>query len=428
MLSKRLANPVVISSLLVIVRAANSAEPSPATAVDAYVAPLIARGDLSGQLLVLRDGQIILERSFGFANADSGTPVTPTTIFNIASVTKPMTFVVAVQLIQEGKLAVGDSLAKWFPDFPAADSITVGMLLQHRSGIHHEVVPDSEMTRPFTAAEVVERAARLPLDFPPGSQSRYSSGGFEVLARILELAGGASYGELLSARIFGPLGMTRSGHLDSRTIRPNQSTARVPGAHGMENAPFQDFSALVGAGSVWSNAADLHRFVAAIVDGKLGKGPQLSYVRNGHLDFNGRTGGFKAWAVWDSTSGVEAIFAGNVATGAPDALKRDIIDLVTGKDVTSPKLPVLADHGLPADELARFPGVYQIENGPRLELRVKDGALYSNDWVLQPTRDGAFFSPRDYGLVRGVPGPDGRITRLDWIQGDQTYPAPRVGD
>jgi len=57
------------------------------------------------------------------------------------------------------------------------DSITVAHLLGHRSGIPHEVIPDSEMVRPFTAAEVVERAKKLPLDFPPGARESYSSGG-----------------------------------------------------------------------------------------------------------------------------------------------------------------------------------------------------------------------------------------------------------
>ena len=74
------------------------------------------------------------------------------------------------------------------------------------------------------------------------------------------------------------------------------------------------------------------------------------------------------------------------------------------------------------------PHPYRIQNGPRLDLHLRDGALCSNDWVMLPTADGALFSPRDYGTVRGVEGSDGRFARLDWTQGGETYQAPRVVD
>ncbi len=398
-----------------------------AAAVDAYTRPLAARGDLSGQLLIRRGDRILVERSFGEADRELQVPVTPDTRFDIASVTKPMTAVLAIQLAEDRRLGVGDSLARWLPGFPAADSITVGMLLRHRSGIPHQVVPDSEMTRPYTAAEVAARAAKLPLDFPPGTESRYSSGGYEVLARVLELASGQSYADLLATRLLDPLGMTRTAEADSRRLLPGRARAYVPGPHGMENAPLHDFSALAGAGSVWSTARDLDRFVQAVVRGRLGDGVRLSFVRGGRLDFNGRGGGFKAWAVWDSTTGVEAVLTSNVSTGAPDALKRDIPALMAGRSAAPPAPPEVSATAPPPAELARWEGVYQIPDGPRLELRLHDGALYSNDWVLLPLPGGGFYSPRDYGTVRGTAGPDGSISRLDWSEGGTVFHAPRTG-
>lgn len=397
-----------------------------ARVVDAYTRSLVARGDLSGQLLVLRHGQVLLERSFGMANQELGTPVTPETRFNIASVTKPMTVTLAIQLIQEKKLGVNDAISLWFPDFPKGDSITVMHLLGHRSGIPHEIMPDSAMTRPFTAAEIVDRARRLPLDFSPGSRESYSSGGLEVLARILELVSGRSYTQLLQKRVLGPLAMTHSANPDSRMVLPGRAAAYVPGPTGLENAPFQDFSGLVGAGSVWSTARDIHKFVEAVVTGKFGEGVRQSFVRGGRLDFNGRTGGFKAWAMWDSAGSVEAIFLGNVASGAPDVLKRDVLQLVSGAPVAATTFPVLRTDPLPMTDLQLWEGEYQIEHGPHLSLRVRDGALYANDWILQAAADGSMFSPRDYGTVRGVKDAGGRIVRLDWMQGKDTYPAPRV--
>jgi hypothetical protein len=101
---------------------------------------------------------------------------------------------------------------------------------------------------------------------------------------------------------------------------------------------------------------------------------------------------------------------------------------VKGEPVAPLMFPELRHTATPESELRRWEGVYQIEHGPRIELRVRDGVLYANDWVMQPTADGGLFSPRDYGGVVAVPGADGTLQRLDWRQGSDTYPAKRVGD
>jgi hypothetical protein len=78
--------------------------------------------------------------------------------------------------------------------------------------------------------------------------------------------------------------------------------------------------------------------------------------------------------------------------------------------------------------LRRCQGTFLLGNGTRLVVRMHDGALWANEWVLLPTADGAFFSPRDYGKVRAVAGKDGAIERLDWEQRGEMYPAPRVAN
>lgn len=398
-----------------------------ARSIDAYAAPLAAAGDLSGQLLVARRGKVIVERSYGFANLELRVPVAPETRFNIASITKPMTLVLTIQQMQEHRVGMRDSIARWLPDFPQGNRITIEQLLRHRSGIRHELVPDSEATRPRTAAEMVEIAQRLPLDFTPGEKSSYSSGGFTVLARILELASGGSYGELIAKRLFGPLGMTHSVNEQGLALIPGRASCYVPGVQGIENAPLQDFSGLVGAGSVWSTARDLHRFVQAVVTGELGESVRRSIAGDGTLEFDGRTSGFSAFADWDTTSGLEVVFTSNVITGAPQALRRAIPRLAAGVTLAPPSRP--APGAPPGPEtLARLEGDYRLENGVVLRVRTHDGAVWANEWILQPTRDGGYFSPRDYGMIRPVADPDGRITRLDWEQNGQVYPAPRVAD
>jgi CubicO group peptidase (beta-lactamase class C family) len=405
--------------------APRDADPKLGKAIDAWAQPLVANGHLSGQLLVARNGKVIVERSYGFANRELQVPMTPETRLCIASITKPMTVLLAFRAIEKRQIAYRDSIARWIADFPKADSITIGMILQHRSGIPHEIVPDSQSVMPRTAEEMVARAKLLPLDFPPGSKSSYSTGGFTVLARVLELASGKTYGQLLQDEIFGPLGMAHSSHPNSKQLLPGRAAGYVPGASGIENCELQDFSGLVGGGSVWSTARDVHVFVDAIVTGKLGETARLSWVRKGRLNFSGRVTGFRGFARWDSATALEVTYIGNMVTGAADLLENAVVALAAGKPADPIALPALATGPASPAQLKLMEGTFVLDNGTPLRLWSRGSAVFCNEWPLVATADGAWFSPRDYGLVRPVAGSDGRIERLDWTQNGTVYPAPR---
>jgi CubicO group peptidase (beta-lactamase class C family) len=337
-----------------------------------------------------------------------------------------MTVVVALRLIDERKIGYTDPIARWLPDFPKGDSITIEHLLRHRSGIRHDIVPDTLATKPMTAAAMVEKAKALPLDFPPGSRSSYSSGGFTVLARILELASGKDYQALLEEYVFRPCGMTHSLHTDGSVVLPGRAACYVPGRSGIENAPYEDLSGLVGAGSVWSTARDVNRFAQAVAAGGLGEGTRQSFVRGGKLALNGLTSGFRAFADWDSASGLGVVFLANVVTGAANFLRDGVPRLAAGETLAPAKPPTVSTQAVSAESLRKYEGAFQLANGVRLNLHVRDGALFANDWPLFASGDGSFFSPRDYGVIRPIEGADGRIERLDWKQGEQVYPAPRI--
>ena len=406
--------------------AAKRSDADLARAIDAYARPLVGAGHLSGELLLTRRGRVVLERFYGKASIELDQPVTATTRFNVASITKPMTAKIAMDLIEQKKLAEHDPIARWIPDFPRGDSIRIEHLLRHRSGIPHELVPDSLATQPMTAAQMVEIAKRLPLDFAPGSRSSYSSGGYTVLARILEIVSGQDYETLLEEHVFRPSGMTRSSHVDARVILPGRAASCAPGPRGTENAPFRTcrvWSARVRCGP--PRAISI-RMVQAVVSGRLGEGMRQSFVRGGRLEFSGRTGGFKAFAVWDSASGLDIVMVSNLATGAPDLLRAAVPRLAAGDTVAPPTLPALDPKPFNAADWRGYEGVFVLGNGIRLDTRLRNGALYANDWVLLPTTEGDLFSPRDYGRIRGVPGADGRIERLDWTQNGEVYPAPRA--
>ncbi|TFH66898.1 MAG: class A beta-lactamase-related serine hydrolase [Gemmatimonadales bacterium] len=262
--------------------------------LDAYLTPYADAGWLSGTVLVATGDSVVYLRSFGMANRELNVPFSPDTPSNVASITKPMTIVLAARLAEEGKVSPSDTLSRWIPDFPRGEAITIAHLLNHRAGIPHRLTEPSEETVPHTASDMVAFARRHDLMFEPGSESSYSSGGFSILARVLELAGGQTYGELLREYVFDPAEMTSSAHADSRMLLAGRASPYLFSRAGLVNAPFQDLSFLVGAGSVFATATDLLRMQRALIAGRLGDAARTALLRQGGLAWNGSTGGYRA--------------------------------------------------------------------------------------------------------------------------------------
>ncbi|MCB1026115.1 MAG: beta-lactamase family protein [Acidobacteria bacterium] len=109
-----------------------------------YIDPFVKAGHFSGVVLASEDGKIIYERAFGIANAEYDIPNRLNTKFNIASITKSMTDVTLIRMVEAGKLGINDKLTKYIPDFPNGDKITFEMLARHRSGIPHRVTDPAE--------------------------------------------------------------------------------------------------------------------------------------------------------------------------------------------------------------------------------------------------------------------------------------------
>src|SRR5688572_27892020 len=155
--------------------------------IEAYLAPLAER-ELSGTLLVARGDRVLLERSFGFASHELAVPFTATTPTNVASITKPLTIIIAARLIDAGRLALGDTVARWLPEYAYGRRMTVEQLMNHRAGVPHRLLPEDQQQDPRTADEMVRAANALPLLFEPGARESYSSGGYTLLAAVLERA------------------------------------------------------------------------------------------------------------------------------------------------------------------------------------------------------------------------------------------------
>ena len=271
------------------------AQSAKAKKIDELMAPFVAANQFSGVVLASEDGKVIYEKAFGLANADYKIPNQLNTRIGIASITKYMTSVILSRLIEANKVALADKLNKYIPDFPNGDKITIEMLARHRSGIPHRVMPPEAESVPYTSAEFVEKVKQAKLAFEPGSGRLYSSAGYAVLARVLEIASGKTFQQLLQEYVFTPAGMTDSVDFEGDAVMERRAQDYYLSPNGLVNVPLKNYSFLVGAGSVYGTARDVYKFAEAVLDGKYGEGVKTTLVGQTNFNGSGSTNGHRAY-------------------------------------------------------------------------------------------------------------------------------------
>jgi D-alanyl-D-alanine carboxypeptidase len=253
-----------------------------ATPVIAAAQRMVAEGRTAGLSIQVRRGdQVLLDRSFGYANLETRTPAGPGTVYRIASATKQFTAAAVLRLSEQGKLSLDDKLTRFFPDFPGGDAVTVRSLLNHTSGIHNFTEPtattplDSAWLRDdHTSDDMVARIRQAqPLyDFPPGTQWRYNNSDYYLAGVIVEKVSGQPLGQFLHEQFFQRLGM-RSTRFDNATdVIAGRASGYVPnpGRPGaFVNAYIVSMTIPGGAGALLSTTNDLATWEGALVSGKV---------------------------------------------------------------------------------------------------------------------------------------------------------------
>jgi CubicO group peptidase (beta-lactamase class C family) len=215
-------------------------------------------------VLVVQDGKVRLKRAYGLAVVEEKRRVTPATLFRLASVSKQFTAAAVLLLAERGQLSLDDSIAKFFPDFPAyGRDVRVRHLLNHTSGLlaYEEFIP-AGATEPVLDADVLTILQRQERTyFPPGAGFRYSNSGYALLALIVEKISGQKFPEFLRRNIFAPLGM-RHTRMNLRDSKPD--SRRAFGYSRRESAWERTDQSLtsyvLGDGGIYSSVEDLARW------------------------------------------------------------------------------------------------------------------------------------------------------------------------
>jgi CubicO group peptidase (beta-lactamase class C family) len=241
-------------------------------AIDAFFAERAARDEFSGVVLIAKAGVPVVEKAYGFASRESKRPNTPSTRFNIGSITKAFTQTAIQQLVAKDSLAMTDTIGKIFPDYPNREALgaTVDQLLNHTAGIANIFGPafDAAPKDKFRSnADYFHFVAPMPLTFPPGTDRRYCNGCYIVLGQVIEKVSGMKYEGYIAKHIFEPAGMRTAGWFDDTTADVAMGYTRQGGAL----RPNRDTRGARGsaAGGGYATVADLLAFDIARRSGRL---------------------------------------------------------------------------------------------------------------------------------------------------------------
>lgn len=250
-----------------------------ATTLDGYLNQLVSAGLFQGVVLVAHDGQVLLNRGYGYADAEQRLPNHALTRFQLASMTKPFTALAIMQLQARGLLGLQDSICRYLDDCPVAwQPIVIRQLLNHTAGLPNYTdlaeFNDTQV-QPATPAELLQRFRDMPLLFTPGSRYMYENSDYVLLGMVIERVTGRRYAEAMRELIFDPLGMRDTGTDPSAPAPAGAALGyNLPG----ERAPLLDPSNLFAAGALYSTSQDLYRFDQALYTEQLLAQPLLDQI------------------------------------------------------------------------------------------------------------------------------------------------------
>lgn len=293
-----------------------------------------------GSVAISSHGKVIYQRDFG---RDQATGLA----YRIGSITKVFTAVMVYQLVDEHRLALDDTLAKFFPQLPEAGKVTIAQLLGHRSGLAdftRNTGFDDWKDQPKTPAELLALIQNRPRDFAPDAQADYNNSNYLLLGYIVEKVTGQPYAEALATRVLRKAGLSHTYCGSGRGFQSGEAKSfkYFDGAWQVDRAvSLQNFG---GAGVILSTPADLAQFITSLFAGKLISRQSLARMttlRDGygaglfpfgdkaHVGFGhgGKTEGFGASLQYYPDSGLAIAYCTNAEVYPKEFILDDVFRL-----------------------------------------------------------------------------------------------------
>ncbi len=417
-------------------QAAPASQPSPDTTTRVVDRVFSAWRDTDGPgcaVGVSRNGRVVYERGYGMANLETGTPIRPSSIFHVASVSKQFTATAIMLLARDGKLSVDDNIRKYLPEIPDYGTpITIRHLLTHTSGLRDQweligLARGRFEEDRITEADVMDIVPRQKaLNFAPGAEYVYSNTGFTLLGVIVKRVSGQSLRDFSDERIFKPLGMTSTHfHDDYTMLVPGRTSAYQPRGTGWR-VSIPNFDTY-GATSLFTTVGDLLKWEAnfekpvvgdrALFDqmetrARLANGDTTGYgfglaigrYRGARVvEHNGADAGYRSYVGRFPEHGLAIAIACNASPANTTALARGVADAYIGSALAPVPAPGVAQQSMPPavvlapEALARRAGAYlEPVTMQVMELSIRDGRLIvgrTTGPALTPVAENRFRAP-----------------------------------
>lgn len=248
--------------------------------------------DFQGAVLVAAQGTILYQKAFGLANREWNIPNTVDTKFNLASISKQFTAVLILQLVEEGKLKLNNTISDYYPEYrrDIGRKVTLHQLLTHQSGIpNYTSIPyvwSDSLYQRYDLKALVEKFASGDLEFKPGSAFQYSNSGYLLLSVIAEKVTGKPFDQLLEERITRPLALQHTAVDDRQRIISKRAYGYEKTPEGYNNVYSMYMQNLQGAGNLYGTITDLFQWDQALYGTTLLPKKSLQRMMRPYTDAN----------------------------------------------------------------------------------------------------------------------------------------------
>ena len=413
--------------------------PSPGQTLDWLVNQNVATNGPGLAMAVLQDGRVIFERGWGLASLEYGIPITPSTVFHVASVSKQFTAFAITLLAQQGKLSVDDELRKYVPEMhDFGKPITLRHLLYHTSGLRDQwellSLAGWRLDDVITQKDILNILWRQrELNFPPGEEEMYCNSGYTLLAEVAGRVSEQPFLDFTRNTIFRPLGMTNTHfHLDHEEVVRNLACSYAPRSGGGYARRVLSY-ANVGATSLFTTVEDLARWIANFENpkvggpevrrqmqqkGKLNSGKEIDYgfglaigeLRQARtISHGGADAGYRSYLIWLPEHHLGVVLLSNlgsmdvegIARAAAEIFLRDKLAPLVSRNLEA---KAKSTHPVDPSLLDRYVGKYSGSSGRVISI-VREGDQLKGDissgsmQLLTPTGEHEFFVAETKGLV-----------------------------
>ena len=397
----------VVAASFYLKRTLSGPESSKAEAkVDQIFEPWAKQDSPGAALAVVKGNKTVYAKGYGSANLEYGIPITPSTVFHVASVSKQFTAFAIALLSDQGKLSLDDDIRLYLPEIPDfGRTITIRHLVHHISGLRDQwellAMAGWRLDDVITTDQIMKLVGRQKeLNFNPGDEHLYSNTGFTLLAEIVERVTETSFREWTAIHIFEPLGMTGTHfHDDHEAIVKNRAYSYSPEGEGFKKRVLS--YATVGATSLFTTVEDLSKWVknfkqktvgndaviARILEqGVLNSGERIRYAlglfigeSNGlkTISHSGSDAGFRSYLLFYPDEDLAVIVLSNLSSINTSGLARQVAELYLPRRIKKPaeKKEEKKEIQLDPDILNVYEGHYQFRPDSVISISEANGNL-----------------------------------------------------